>query len=475
MRTMMTCVILAGALLPGCGEDTENHADTTGGSGGQAGEAAEAGAPGIGGSLGVDPAFDGVQVAAGLFNTCARLLDGRVKCWGQNGGVLGLGDGEPRGLSADELGANLPAVDLGEGVTARAVTLSTQLACAQLRDGAVKCWGGNSQGELGQGDTDERGLFPEDLGDALPPIDLGPNRSVREVVAGSGFACAIFESGEVGCWGNNASGQLGLGDTENRGDEPNEMGEQLPLVDLGVGRTALTIVVGNGHSCALLDNHKVKCWGANHKGQLGLGDVEARGDEPGEMGDALPTVELGGDSLVRALAAGEEFTCAVLQDRSVKCWGDNSFGQLGNGDGTSFPRGQDPASMGDFLPRTELGQGFLAEQVTLGMMFGCALSEEGLVKCWGNNEAGQLGLGDTMTRGVEPDTMGDNLPSVELGGGRVLHLDAGWAHVCASFSDNQLKCWGNNLLGGLGLGDTERRGDDPDEMGDALPPVLLDD
>jgi alpha-tubulin suppressor-like RCC1 family protein len=109
----------------------------------------------------------------------------------------------------------------------------------------------------------------------------------------SGYACALLDNKSVKCWGSNYNGQLGLGDTNSRGDAPGEMGDNLPAVDLGTGRTATAIFCTYSHTCALLDNKSVKCWGDNYNGRLGLGDTNHRGDEPGEMGDNLPAVDLG--------------------------------------------------------------------------------------------------------------------------------------------------------------------------------------
>jgi alpha-tubulin suppressor-like RCC1 family protein len=110
------------------------------------------------------------------------------------------------------------------------------------------------------------------------------------IAAGLQYACALLDNGQVKCWGTG--GPLGLGDTNKRGDGPGEMGDALPFVDLGNGRSARVIAAG-GASCALLDNDQVKCWGDNYFGELGLGDTNNRGDGPGEMGDALPPVDLG--------------------------------------------------------------------------------------------------------------------------------------------------------------------------------------
>ena len=131
-----------------------------------------------------------------------------------------------------------------------------------------------------------------------------------------------MDDDSVKCWGGNYNGQLGLGDTNSRGDESNEMGDNLPAVNLGTGRTAKAIATGELHTCALLDDDSVKCWGGNHRGQLGLGDTNSRGDESNEMGDNLPAVNLGTGRTAKAIATGGYHTCALLDNDSVKCWGE---------------------------------------------------------------------------------------------------------------------------------------------------------
>lgn len=116
---------------------------------------------------------------------------------------------------------------------------------------------------------------------------------VRDVAAGGAHTCALHDNGTVRCWGDNRFGQLGQGDTKSRGGNPGEMGDALPPIDLGTGRTATAIAAGQSRTCALLDDHSVKCWGDNADGALGLGDAVNRGDGPGQMGDDLPAIDLG--------------------------------------------------------------------------------------------------------------------------------------------------------------------------------------
>ncbi len=162
-----------------------------------------------------------------------------------------------------------------------------------LEDSTVKCWGHNgvSDGKLGLESFDEsRG---DDTGEmaALSTIDFGTNRIALQIAAGSLHTCAILDNSSVKCWGNNDYGQLGLGDTTARGSGSGDMGNGLAAVDLGA--SAIEISSGFQNSCARLVNGKVKCWGFNMFGQLGLGDTSARGDSSGEMGSVLSYISLG--------------------------------------------------------------------------------------------------------------------------------------------------------------------------------------
>jgi alpha-tubulin suppressor-like RCC1 family protein len=294
-----------------------------------------------------------LSVSAGGFHTCAVLDNGALKCWGNGaGGRLGNGDIVPVGDQPGEMGDNLPPVDLGTGRTARAVSVGNAHTCALLDNGTVKCWGENSHGQVGQGEQVPRGDLPGEMGDNLPPIDLGAGRTARAISAGRNHTCALLDNGSLKCWGLNSDGQLGQGDTNSRGDVSGEMGDNLPPIDLGTGRTALSVSSGTTHTCALLDTFAVRCWGGSAAGTLGLGDTVTRGDGPGEMGDDLPPVDLGTGRRASAVAVGEGHSCALLDDGTLKCWGSGSNGRLGYGDTTN--RGDAPGQMGDDLPTVDL-------------------------------------------------------------------------------------------------------------------------
>jgi alpha-tubulin suppressor-like RCC1 family protein len=409
------------------------------------------------------------SLTAGDRHTCALRYDGAVQCWGWNfAGQLGLGDTASRGDGPAEMRGALPTVALGTGRAATAIAAGSLQTCALLDNGTVKCWGDNANGQLGIGNTGDRGDQANEMGDALPAVALGTGRTATAITSGDAFSCALLDNGAVKCWG--AGAKLGQGGTADRGDGPGEMGDALPAVALGAGRTATAISAGGSHACALLDDRTVKCWGRGLYGRLGTGDENDRGDAPGEMGDALLAVPLGTDRTAVAISAGGAHTCAVLDDHAVKCWGDNFNGTLGVGDTSN--RGDAPGEMGDALPETALGNPAVA--VAAGDSSTCALLESERVQCWGWNGVGQLGHGNTANRGETPEGMGAGLPNTGLGEDRLTSaVTAGGLHVCALLDNGQIKCWGLNDEGQLGIGDTANRGDGFGEMGDNLDVVRL--
>lgn len=397
------------------------------------------------------------QLAANGAESCALFLDGRVKCWGENSlGQLGLGDTNNRGDMPGEMGANLPFVDLGTGRFAKKIAIGFGEVCALLNGGAIVCLGLNGSG----------------LGDNLVPVNLGTGVTAIDVARGYRHACAVLNDGRVKCWGTNNHGQLGLGNTTPHDGAPNSMGDFLPAVELGSGRTAKAITVGYDVSCAILDNGSVKCWGFNDSGQLGLGHTESRGNGPNEMGDFLPAVDLGTGKTALEISMNHDHVCARLNDGTVKCWGKNTMGQLGLGN--TIGRGVVPGQMGDKLPIVDLGTGKTATQIHTGEYHSCALLDDATIKCWGGNSSGLLGQGHNTYLGDNPGEMGNNLPPVNLGLGKtVLRFWTGKHHTCVLLNDGGVKCWGWNNDGQLGLGDTMSRGNLPTDMGDNLPFVQL--
>lgn len=365
----------------------------------------------------------------------------------------GLADGGP-GPSADggeDAGPKRPS--------SSPLTAGASHACL-LESGAVKCWGRNDVGQLGQSGLAET--------KTPVPVDLG-GAKVTAIAAGAFHTCAITEAGKVKCWGENADGQLGLGDRARRGEQPGQMGAALPDVDLGAGRTAKAIGAGYFHTCAVLDDASVVCWGKNDIGQLGQGHTTTLGDDPAEMGDALSPIALGSGAKVRSLAVGGGHSCVLLESGAVKCWGYGADGRLGLGDTTT--RGDKPGQMGDALPAVDLA-GKPVAMLSGGGLHTCALFTDGGLSCWGFNRDGELGVGSASSVGGAPGQMGAALAKTDLGAPAVW-VSAGYNHTCAALESGAVKCWGQNANDELGIGsaDKQNRGDQPGEMGAALPPV----
>jgi len=411
-----------------------------------------------------------LAVSSANLHACAILYPGKVKCWGRGAeGRLGYGDTNSRGGGSTDM-ATLPFVDLGTGRTAKSISTNGH-TCAVLDNGWVKCWGGNLHGQLGLGDVAFRGDNAGEMGDALPAVALGTGRTAKSVLAGENHSCALLDDGSLKCWGFNNHGQLGLGDTNSRGDTPDEMGDALPAIDLGTGRKAVQIALAHEATCALLDNGRIKCWGSGQYHLAGQGDSADRGKSAGQMGDALPYVDLGTGHTAKYVAVGYAHACAILDDDSVKCWGYNLDGRLGLGDLNS--RGDATGEMGDALPTVSLGTGLTPKELVGGGSQTCAMLTTGGVKCWGLGSP-YNGLGDTVTRGTSLTQMGDALPFVSYGTSRTpVSFTGGWNTVCLVFSNDTTKCWGANNYGQLGLGDFNARGDNAGEMGDLLPAIVL--
>ena len=412
-------------------------------------------------NIGAPRVSNALQVAAGGDHTCAIQTDGSVKCWGSNSsGQLGLGDTNDRGDDAGEMGAFLPLVDLGTGHTAKQISAGSSHTCAILEDKTLKCWGNDGYWQLGLGDTrNNRGDELDEMGNNLPTINLGTNKTALAVSAGTYHTCAILNDHTLKCWGENNSGQLGYGHT-NVLTTPSDS-----VINLGNGHTALAVSAGIDNTCAILDDATVRCWGDNTYGQLGMGNTTQL------TAPSTTAVNLGNHTAI-AISASGYHTCAILDDHSARCWGKNNVGQLGLGDTNN--RGDATGEMGDNLPVIYLGSGRTAMQIVTSnrgdLDYTCALLNDASIKCWGENGMGQLGQGDTNNRGVTSEEM-TNLNAIDLGTGQhVASISIGKAHSCAVLTSTNIKCWGLDSNGRLGMPNWSLNW----QLGDYLPQVDLD-
>ena len=230
--------------------------------------------------------------------------------------------------------------------------------CAITDNGDLKCWGYDNWGMLGDGGSTNT------AGSQLnaPPataIDLGTGRTAVEVSASERHVCAILDNGSLKCWGNGAEGQLGIGTNPTVQNTP-------AWVDLGTGRTAISVATGRFHTCAVLDNGDVKCWGRDGSGQLGDGGINTDTNAPSST-----AIDLGTGRTAVAISSSWYTTCAILDNGDLKCWGDDNRGQLGDG-GTNTEQSS-PVSV-------DIGTGRTAIAVAALREYTCAILDDGSLK-----------------------------------------------------------------------------------------------
>ena len=407
-----------------------------------------------------------VQIVSGSYHNCVRYSDGSVKCWGLNSsGQLGLGDTLIRGDAVNEGGGFLPFVNLGTGRTAKLLAAGYTHTCAILDNDTVKCWGANGSGQLGLGDVTVRGTTAASMGDGLPIVSLGAGRTAKKIVAGSIHTCAILDNDTLKCWGSNAQGQLGQGNITNKGNTAGSMGDSLVPISLGTLKTALEISAGLDHTCVILNDNNLKCFGRNDRGQLGKDSTASIGNAAGQMGDSLTNINLGAGRTAVAISSGYSLTCALLDNGLVKCWGRNQSGQLGL-DSNVLSKG---TAAGDMASLVGISLGFIPTKISASRQRSCAMNAT-TMKCWGLNTSGQLLIGNTTAMGDNAGEMAA-LANINLGTGIVAaNISSGWYGSCVITTNKRIKCFGSAVNGYLqNASTTLHLGDVVGEVGNGLP------
>lgn len=312
----------------------------------------------------------------------------------------GRGDASDDGATAADAGATL-------SLSAIAAFGHT---CAAGDDGLF-CWGRNRDGQLGLG---------ADRSPKSIPVQVSDQR-YTQVCAAEQHGCALRVGGTVECWGNNERGQLGLGDSAPRA-------EPTPIV----GLSFRAIACGGRISCGVTDERSVACWGENAEG--GLGQDDSFGSP-----DLLVPTPIAAASSFSQVSVGQGHVCAVAEGGALYCWGRNTSGQLGLGGGPVQVR----------VP-TLVDASARYRRVAAAMNHSCAIREDGSLFCWGSESDGQLGLGT-------PELDRSDLPR-QVSGTGYLDVQANWFHSCALRTGGSLSCWGRNLEGQLGIGNTMGRG-----------------
>jgi alpha-tubulin suppressor-like RCC1 family protein len=293
------------------------------------------------------PSLSGVvSLVAGTGFTCARKSDGTVRCWGLN--LRGqLGDGTTTSPRFSPVSVS------GLTDAARIVAGATH-ACALRGNGAMACWGGNNQGQLGTGNVTDRNI-PTPVVDITEFTDMG---------AGLNFTCALDGDGHLFCWGDNDTAQLGIGSTSNNSNRPTRSSFGLGALDLGAGES---------HGCFVSPGYFLFCWGANGSGQLGLGTTSP-----------FETSFRGVFGGVLEVTGGRRHSCLLSTTDVVRCWGENALGQLGN---TGSDASLQPTGV------VGLGGSISARRLAAGANHSCAIRSEASAACWGRSEGGAIGDG----------------------------------------------------------------------------------
>jgi alpha-tubulin suppressor-like RCC1 family protein len=337
------------------------------------------------------------ELALGGDYTCALMTDATVRCSGGNrSGQLGDGTLNDRWLPAAVTALTTPVSQIAAG---------TDHTCAVMSDGSARCWGANAKGQLGDGTTINR-LVPV----SVPSL----GNDVQQIASHYNHTCALMKDGSVRCWGENTYGQLGDGTTANK---------SLPVTVTALGGAAAQIGAGLYHSCALMTDGTVRCWGGAFDGELGTG----------HSGVETHPLTVAGLGTATQISVGYDHTCAVMTDGSERCWGGDYYGEIGDGPSHIEAR---------WDPFAAIGSG--VKSIAAGYANTCAVMTDASLRCWGGGGVGTVGDGGSANRTspVVISALGNSVRQVAIGG----------AHACAKLQNGSVRCWGVNTRGEFGNG-----------------------
>ena len=312
------------------------------------------------------------------------------------------------------------------GLGAANVSVGSHHTCALLTDGNVSCWGNSADGALGV----NLSSYSVNQYSPLTPVDLGSSRKAIQIESGAGHTCALLDDGNVSCWGNNNNGVLG-----NSGTNQQNYNTPQQVSSFGNNKKAVKISSGYYHVCAILDDGSVSCWGHAGYGQLGNGQTGGYQTSP------VQTNPLGSGRTAINISTGDYFTCVLLDTGSPICWGEGTNGRLGRGSNSHVNQ---PASSSTVsLPNSSSAIG-----INSGLGTSCATLTNGSISCWGYNPYGQVGRQNSANG--NPTTP---QPVMDVGHNRtVLDYDSNGRYSCVVLDDYSLKCWTAWTSGGAYVG-----------------------
>ncbi len=400
-----------------------------------------------------------IDIKAAYYGTCALRADGAVRCWGYaDGGRLGLGA---------TTFAFLPATPPGLAAGVTAIAMGQTNLCATLAGGGVRCAGQDDVGQLGNGATTGTQTL-------VGPVNGLDGTVFTDIVSGMFHACALSEAGAVKCWGSNYDGAIGNNGSPGYVTEPQDV--------VGLDHGVVQLGSGGNFTCAILDDASLRCWGAGASGELGTGNF---------LSSRVPLVVPDFPDGVLAAGGGSYSNCAIDSAERVFCWGRNNYGLAGDGtldryttpqavpgltgvidleidlyhacavtgSGGAYCWGRgtqgmigDGARMQRLLPTSVVAVGTATATAVGGAGFACAINSDGALRCWGSNGNYSLGTGAPGSGNPFPPPADAPTPLTVAGlGSGVTDVALGFMHGCA-VHNGAAKCWGDNWNGQLGNG-----------------------
>ncbi len=341
------------------------------------------------------------SVSAGKDHTCAVLINGSVACWGADN-VGQLGDG---GTNT----AKTSPILINSSWQFASISAGYNHTCGVLVNGSIACWGSDDSGKLGDGGTNTA---------KTSPVLINSSWRFASVSAGTSHTCAVLINGSVACWGADNVGQLGDGGTDTAKTSP---------VIVNSNWQFASVSAGGLHTCGALVNGSIACWGSDGAGQLGDGSEILYKPSP---------VMINSSWQFASISAGDSHTCGVLINGSISCWGDDFGGQLGDGGSGAGTNQYSPiliASSNQFI------------SVASGAYHACGLLINGSISCWGENYDGQLGYWQLITQ---------HYPVMTNSTWQFISITGSYYRSCGVLINGSVACWGNDNYGGIGDGGT---------------------
>ena len=349
-------------------------------------------------------------LATGNSHSCAILENGSAMCWGlDNYGQLGDG--------GDATNLNKPTsfVSIAEGQSVDQIYARQLRTCIIFDDNSASCWGFNEDGQAGDDSTNT-------YKSPSVKVQFPDGKGVKSIGMGLKHTCAILEDDNLTCWGLDSYGALGNGNL----DTSDKYTPQ--TITTPSDRKVVKVEPGATHTCILLDDGGVMCWGRDNVGQLGNGDTSDTIHTPSS------NVELPEGRAATDLSVGDHHSCALLDNGSITCWGLNNYGQLGENTTTNR-----------LIPvYAQLPDSSSAVSVSVGPHSSCAILENSSLYCWGHNHFGRLGIG--VTGGIYLTPMFVEGPT------NIVDLSVNYDHVCGLYENGSVSCWGRGKYGPLGIG-----------------------